>query len=98
MCRRQPDSQHRSPGWAAPVRSGGDTAAPTGRRSSGASSASWARYQLHTFLSLDLGGSGVEYLLTGSAIRESVGNQYFQHLLGYRARNLRIKVIRSGAA
>ena len=60
--------------------------------------ASWARYQLHTFLSLDLGGSGVEYLLTGSAIRESVGNQYFQHLLGYRARNLRIKVIRSGAA
>jgi hypothetical protein len=60
--------------------------------------ASWARYQLHTFLALDLGRSGVEHLLTGSALRESPGNQYFQHLLGYRARNLRIKVIQSGAA
>lgn len=59
--------------------------------------ASWARYQLHTFLALDLGCSGVEYLLTGSALREPAGNQYFQHLLGYRARNLRIKVIQSGA-
>jgi hypothetical protein len=52
--------------------------------------ASWARYQLHTFLALDLGRTGVEYLLVGSALRESPGNQYFQHLLGYRARNLRI--------
>jgi hypothetical protein len=59
--------------------------------------ASWARYQLHTFLALDLGCSGVEYLVTGSALREPAGNQYFQHLLGYRARNLRIKVIQSGA-
>ena len=55
--------------------------------------ASWARYQLHTFLVLDLGCLGVEHLLTGSAIREPVGNQYFQHLLGYRARNIRIKMI-----
>ena len=60
--------------------------------------ASWARYQLHTFLALDLGRSEVEHLLTGSALRESPGNQYFQHLLGYRVRNLRIKVIQSGAA
>jgi hypothetical protein len=59
--------------------------------------ASWARYQLHTFLALDLGCSGVEHLLVGSAIREPPGNQYFQHLLGYRVRNLRIKVIQSGA-
>jgi hypothetical protein len=58
--------------------------------------ASWARYQLHTFLSLDLGCSGVKHLLVGSALRETAGNQYFQHLLGYRARNLRIKVIGSG--
>ena len=58
--------------------------------------ASWARYQLHTFLALDLGCSGVEQLITGSALREPAGNQYFQHLLGYRARNLRIKVIESG--
>ena len=59
-------------------------------------SASWARYQLHTFLALDLGRSGVKHLLIGSALRETVGNQYFQHLLGYRVRNLRIKVIESG--
>ena len=60
-------------------------------------SASWARYQLHTFLALDLGRAGVRYLLVGSALRETVGNQYFQHLLGYRARNLRVEVIGSGA-
>jgi hypothetical protein len=59
--------------------------------------ASWARYQLHTFLALDLGGSGVKHLIAGSAIREPAGNQYFQHLLGYRARNLRVKVIQPGA-
>jgi hypothetical protein len=59
--------------------------------------ASWARYQLHTCLALDLGRSGVKYLLVGSALRETAGNQYFQHLLGYRARNLRINVIESGA-
>jgi len=58
---------------------------------------SWARYQLHTFLALDLGGSGVRYLLVGSALRESAGNQYFQHLLGYRVRNLRVRITESGA-
>lgn len=57
---------------------------------------SWARYQLHTFLALDLGGSGVRYLLVGSALRESAGNQYFQHLLGYRARNLRVAITEPG--
>jgi hypothetical protein len=59
-------------------------------------SASWARYQLHTYLALDLGCSGVKHLLVASALREKVGNQYFQHLLGYRARNLRVEVIESG--
>jgi hypothetical protein len=58
---------------------------------------SWARYQLHTFLALDLGRTGVEHLLVGSALREPAGNQYFQHLLGYKARNLRVKVIQTGA-
>jgi hypothetical protein len=58
-------------------------------------SASFARYQLHTFLALDLGASGVKYLLVGSALRETAGNQYFQHLLGYRVRNLRVEVIES---
>lgn len=56
---------------------------------------SWARYQLHTFLAVDLGCSGAKHLLTGSALRETAGNQYFQHLLGYQARNLRIKVIQA---
>jgi hypothetical protein len=55
-------------------------------------SASWARYHLHTFLALDLGCSGVKHLIVGSALRETDGNQYFQHLLGYRARNLRVKM------
>jgi hypothetical protein len=59
--------------------------------------ASWARYQLHTCLVFDLASSGVEYLLTGSALRETAGTQYFQHLLGYRPRNLRVEVIESGA-
>ena len=57
---------------------------------------SWARYQLHTFLALDLGRAGVRYLLVGSALREPAGNQYFQHLLGYRARNLRVEIIQAG--
>ena len=59
-------------------------------------SACFARYQLHTCLALDLGSSGVKHLLVGSALRETAGNQYFQHLLGYRARNLRVEVIESG--
>jgi hypothetical protein len=54
---------------------------------------SWARYQLHTCLAVDLGCSGVKHLLVGSALREPAGNQYFQHLLGYRARNLRVAMI-----
>lgn len=57
---------------------------------------SWARYQLHTTLALDLGCSGVRYLLVGSALRETAGNQYFQHLLGYRARNLRVEITGPG--
>jgi hypothetical protein len=58
---------------------------------------SWARYQLHTALALELSGSGVEYLLTGSALREPAGTQYFQHLLGYQPRNLRITVVQARA-
>jgi hypothetical protein len=58
---------------------------------------SWARYQLHTFLALDLGSSGVRYLVAGNALREPPGHQYFQHLLGYQACNLRVHVIEPGA-
>jgi len=55
--------------------------------------ASWARYHLHTFLVFHLGSSGVKHLLTGSALREPTGHQYFQHLLGYRPRNLCVEMI-----
>jgi len=55
--------------------------------------ASWARYHLHTFLVFDLGSSGVEHLLAGPALRVPTGYQYFQHLLGYRPRNLRVEKI-----
>jgi hypothetical protein len=58
--------------------------------------ASYARYQLHTCLALDLGSSGLKKLLVGSAFKETVGTQYFQHLLGYQARNLRVKVSNNG--
>jgi hypothetical protein len=57
--------------------------------------ASWARYQLHTSLVFDLGRCGVKHLLTGSALRASAGDQHFQHLLGYRTRNIRVEMIRS---
>jgi hypothetical protein len=59
--------------------------------------ASSARYQLHTCLAFDLGRAGVRHLLVGSALRETAGNQHFQHLLGYRARNLRVEVTGPGA-
>jgi hypothetical protein len=51
-----------------------------------------ARYMLHTFVALDLGQEGARHLVVGSALREREGNQYFQHLLGYRVRNLRLEV------
>ena len=56
---------------------------------------SWARYQLHTCLVLDLGSCGAKHLIAGSALTETAGTQYFQHLLGYQARNLRVTVIPS---
>ena len=58
---------------------------------------SWARYQLHTRLAFDLSSSGVKYLLVGSALRQTAGNQYFQHLLGYRPRHLRVEVVEPSA-
>ncbi len=55
--------------------------------------ASWARYQLHTCLAIDLGSRGVRHLLTRSALREPAGVQYFQHVLGYQVRNLRVELV-----
>jgi hypothetical protein len=47
---------------------------------------------LHTFVALDLSQEGARHLVVGSALREREGSQYFQHLLGYRVRNLRLDV------
>ena len=52
-----------------------------------------ARYLLHTHMVHDLATSGASYMLAGPVLRESPGNQYFQHLLGYQVRNLRFKVL-----
>lgn len=52
--------------------------------------ASLARYALHTHMAQDLAEQGARLLLVGSALRQPEGLQYFQHLLGYRAVNLRI--------
>ena len=52
-----------------------------------------ARYLLHTLIVTDLALLGYSYMLAGPVLRESPGNQYFQHLLGYKARNLRFNVL-----
>jgi hypothetical protein len=54
-------------------------------------SRSAARYMLHTFMRTELRCRGVQQLIAGRT-RGSPGLQYFQHLLGYEVRNLRITV------
>jgi hypothetical protein len=58
----------------------------------GTSAASSARYLVHTFMRSDLRCRGVRHLIAGTAIRDASGLQYFQYLLGYEVRNLRITV------
>jgi hypothetical protein len=48
------------------------------------------RYLIHTDLRSRLKLDGVQFLTAGSALRLAAGLQYFQHLLGYEVRNLRI--------
>jgi hypothetical protein len=48
------------------------------------------RYLIHTDLRSWLKLDGVRFLTAGSALRLEPGLQYFQHLLGYEVRNLRI--------
>jgi hypothetical protein len=48
------------------------------------------RYLIHTDLRSWLKFDGVQFLTAGSALRLVAGLQYFQHLLGYEVRNLRI--------
>ncbi len=55
--------------------------------------AKMARYLLHTAIVADQAKSAASYLLAGPVLSESPGNQYFQHLLGYRARNLRFTMV-----
>ena len=59
--------------------------------------ASLARYALHMHVAQDLAAQGAQLLLVGSALRQPEGLQYFQHLLGYRAVNLRIIPVTGGA-
>ena len=49
-----------------------------------------SRYLIHTDLRSWLKLDGVQFLTAGSALRLTAGLQYFQHLLGYEVRNLRI--------
>jgi hypothetical protein len=51
-----------------------------------------ARYLLHTFVCSDLRSRGIRNLIVGTATRVPPGLQYFQYLLGYEVRNLRITV------
>jgi hypothetical protein len=52
--------------------------------------AGFSRYLTHTDLRSRLKLDGVQFLTAGSALRLAPGLQYFQHLLGYEVRNLRI--------
>jgi hypothetical protein len=54
--------------------------------------ASSSRYLLHTFMRSDLRSRGVRYLIAGTGVSDAPGLHYFQHLLGYDVRNLRIRV------
>jgi hypothetical protein len=54
--------------------------------------ASSSRYLLHTFMRSDLRRRGVRHLIGGTGVRDAPGLHYFQHLLGYEVRNLRIRV------
>ena len=52
--------------------------------------ASSSRYLLHTFMRSDLRSRGVRHLIAGTGVRDAPGLHYFQHLLGYELRNLRV--------
>jgi hypothetical protein len=52
--------------------------------------ASGSRYLIHTDLRSWLKKAGVQLLTAGSALRPAAGLQYFQYVLGYEVRNLRI--------
>lgn len=54
--------------------------------------ASSSRYLLHTCMRSDLRNRGVRYLIAGTGVCDAPGLHYFQHLLGYEVRNLRIRV------
>ena len=54
--------------------------------------ASSSRYLLHTLMRSSLRRRGVRHLIAGTGVRDAPGLHYFQHLLGYEVRNLRIRV------
>jgi hypothetical protein len=53
--------------------------------------AALSRYLIHTELRSQLKKDGVQFLTAGSALRLVPGLQYFQFVLGYEVRNLRIR-------
>jgi hypothetical protein len=52
--------------------------------------ASPSRYLLHTHMRSDLRSRGVRHLIVGNAMTVPPGLQYFQYLLGYEVRNVRV--------
>jgi hypothetical protein len=54
--------------------------------------ASSSRYLLHTFMRSELRRRGVRYVISGTGVGDAPGLHYFQHLLGYEVRNLRVRV------
>lgn len=62
-----------------------------GMISSQAEEASPARYLLLLHLVVELGHSGVRYLLADSALQLPAGLQYFQHLAGFTAVNVQVR-------
>jgi hypothetical protein len=60
--------------------------------------ASSSRYLLHTFMRSELRRRGMRHFIAGTGVRDTPGLQYFQHLLGYELRNVRVRVRRASAA
>jgi hypothetical protein len=54
--------------------------------------ASSSRYLLHAYMRSNLRQQGVRHLIAGTGVRDAPGLHYFQHLLGYEVRNVRVRI------
>lgn len=52
---------------------------------------SWARHLLHVHIVSELAKAGVRHFVSENALRPAPGIQYFQHLVGLKAANVRIR-------